>query len=69
MGFTALNTIDDQFCLYTADSGALKNVVLLRLILNGRVVVSKRAILAIRGVNGSGGPGFTGLLVLQGKVI
>lgn len=46
-----------------------KNVVLLRLILKGRVIVSKRAILAIRGGNGAGGPDFTGLPVLQGKVI
>jgi hypothetical protein len=49
MDFTRLQAGDDQFHLYLANTGLMKIVALLRLILKGGVVVSKRAISAIRG--------------------
>lgn len=60
MDFTALKTTDYVVRPSVTDPGSMKKLILLRLILKGRVVVSKRAISAIRGGNGAGGHGFIG---------
>lgn len=67
---TELNTIEDQFSLIAIDLGTVKKVFLLRLILRGGGwSFQKKRYQLYSADNGSGGPGFTGLSVLQGKVI